>query len=58
VTSDTSADGEGWMCERNSEEKGGFGFNKFSCNSWDQLITCRFPARASVRGRRVLAIPD
>ena len=56
MTSDTSADGEG--CVRDTaDDRADLALSKASCNSWDQLRTRGFPARASVRGRRVLAIP-
>ena len=56
MTSDTSADGEG--CVRDTaDDRVDLALSKASCNSWDQLRTQGFPARASVRGQRVLAIP-
>ena len=56
VMSHTLADGEG--CVRDmAEERVDLALSKASCNSWDQLRTRGFPARASVRVRRVLAIP-
>ena len=56
MTSDTLGDGEG--CVRDTaEERADLALSKASCNSWDQLRTRGFPARASVRGRRVFAVP-
>ena len=56
IGGDTSADGEG--CVRDTaDDRADLALSKASCNCWDQLRTRGFPARASVRGRRVLAIP-
>ena len=55
MTSDNLANGEGCVRET-EEERADLALTKASCNSWDQLITRGFPARASVRGQRVPAI--